>query len=99
VPDVADIAVQRFDVVAVRIEQIRGVVARGVLAISGRAVGAKSRVDSSSVELVDLRLRPGRYVFAYRRECLGPHDPELHAVNCRYGFGPGVTLGPVVSRP
>jgi hypothetical protein len=36
--------------------------------------------------------------FIERRECLGPHDAQIHASNCRHGFGPGVRLGRI-ERP
>jgi hypothetical protein len=56
VADVPDIAVQRFDVVAIRVEKVRGVVAVVVGAVAGRAVRLETRLDAGTMEVVDLFL-------------------------------------------
>lgn len=52
------IAVDRLYVVAVRVEEVRGVVAGGVVAVTGRTVRAESAIDSYAVEGVNLVSRP-----------------------------------------
>jgi hypothetical protein len=47
---IPDVAVERLDVVVVRIEEERGVVAGGVASVARRTVGAKSGLDASAVE-------------------------------------------------
>jgi len=54
---ITDVAVERFDVVVVRIEKERGVVAGGIWSVARRTVGAKSGLDASAVEGVDLLAR------------------------------------------
>jgi hypothetical protein len=55
VPDVADVAVERLDVVAVGIEQVCGVVAGPVLvSVAGLAVRPEAALDAGTVEAVDL---------------------------------------------
>jgi hypothetical protein len=48
------VSVERFDVVAVWVEEERGVVARGVLAIARRPVRAEAGPDACPVERIDL---------------------------------------------
>ena len=57
---IADVAVERLDVVPVRIEQVRRVVADVAVAVAGRAARAEARRDAGRVERIDLvaRLRP-----------------------------------------
>jgi hypothetical protein len=53
------VSVERFDVVAVWVEEERGVVARSVLAIARRPVRAEACSDACSVERIDLIPRSG----------------------------------------
>src|SRR5690348_10408375 len=55
---VAHVAVERLDVVAVRVEEVGGVVTRSVVAQAGRAVRLEAGLDAGAVEGVDLRTRP-----------------------------------------
>jgi hypothetical protein len=57
VADVADVAVEGLDVVAVRVEQVRRVVARPVVAVPGLPVRAEARLDARAMEGVDLVFR------------------------------------------
>jgi hypothetical protein len=57
VAGVTDVAIQGLDVIAVRIPEIGGVVARAVVAVARRAVRLEARFDSGTVEAVDLVLR------------------------------------------
>ena len=50
VADVAHVAVERLDVVAVRVQEESGVVAGAVIAIAGLAVRAETCVDPALVE-------------------------------------------------
>src|SRR5439155_13448450 len=56
---IADVAVERLDVVSVGVEQVRGVVARRVVAKAGFAVRTESRGDACAVKGVDVRARAG----------------------------------------
>src|SRR5439155_17007719 len=53
VAGIADVAVERLDVVAVRVEQIRGVVAGRVVAEPGSTVRYEAGIDTRAVEGVD----------------------------------------------
>jgi len=57
--DVADVSVERFDVVAVRIEQVSRVVAGGIVAIAGRAVATKASLGPGVIEGINLIPAPG----------------------------------------
>jgi hypothetical protein len=56
VADVHDVTVERLDVVAVGIEQVRRVVAGVVVAVPGLAVRAEACLDAGAVESVDVLL-------------------------------------------
>src|SRR5439155_13900144 len=56
---IADIAVERLDVVSVGVEQVRGVIAGRVVAKAGLAVGTESRLRARAVKGVDVRAGPG----------------------------------------
>jgi hypothetical protein len=52
VTDVSHVAKEGFDVVPVRVEEIRGVVARGVVPVAGLTVRAKTGIDPGAMERV-----------------------------------------------
>jgi hypothetical protein len=56
VADVADVAIEGFDVVAVGVEQVRRVVPRSVIPVAGFAVRAEATLDTRAVERVNLLL-------------------------------------------
>lgn len=56
--DVADVAIEGFDVVAVRVEEVCRVVPRAVVPVAGLAVRAEAALDTRAVERVDLLLLP-----------------------------------------
>jgi hypothetical protein len=58
VADVADIAIEGFDVVAVRVEEVCRVVPRAVVPVAGLAVRAEPALDTRAVEPADLLLLP-----------------------------------------
>src|SRR5439155_19820383 len=85
---IADVAVERLDVVVVRIEKERGVVAGGIRSVARRTVGAKSGLDASAVEGVDLLARgcDKAQVQPCRRR-LPVDDVDPRKAHNSFGFG------------